>query len=265
MLKAGTISKGTETCFRLREFILDWIYGVHAVQTMLKSSPHRIVEVHMQAGRFDDRLQKIHNLAEQHGINKQLVGVRKLDARVNGRHQGVIALCRPGEAFDESFLFKIFEQHGPDTFFLMLDGVTDPHNLGACLRSADGAGVHAVIVPKDNSVGLTPIVQKVACGAAESVPLVSVTNLTRTIKKLQELGIWVVGTTEKSEQTLYQTNLSGPITLIMGAEGVGMRNLTQKQCDFLTKLPMQGQVESLNVSVAAGICLYEIRRQRNYS
>jgi 23S rRNA (guanosine2251-2'-O)-methyltransferase len=219
----------------------------------------------MQAGRFDDRLQKIHNLAEQHGINKQLVGVRKLDARVNGRHQGVIALCRPGEALDESFLLKIFEQHGPDTFFLMLDGVTDPHNLGACLRSADGAGVHAVIVPKDNSVGLTPIVQKVACGAAESVPLVSVTNLTRTIKKLQELGIWVVGTTEKSEQTLYQTNLSGPITLIMGAEGVGMRNLTQKQCDFLTKLPMQGQVESLNVSVAAGICLYEIRRQRNYS
>ena len=218
----------------------------------------------MQAGRTDDRLQKIHNLVEQHGIHKQLVGVKKLDSRVSGSHQGVIALCRPGEALDESLLLKLFEQYGSQVFFLILDGVTDPHNLGACLRSADGAGVHAVIIPKDNAVGLTPVVQKVACGAAESVPLVPVTNLTRTIKKLKSLGIWVVGTTENAGQTIYETNLSGPITLVMGAEGVGMRNLTTKQCDFLANIPMKGQVRSLNVSVAAGICLYEIGRQRSY-
>ena len=243
---------------------MDWIYGVHAVQTMLKASPQRVIEVHMQAGRTDDRLQKIHNLVEKHGIHKQLVGVKKLDSRVSGSHQGVIALCRPGVALDESLLLKLFEQYGSQIFFLILDGVTDPHNLGACLRSADGAGVHAVIIPKDNAVGLTPVVQKVACGAAESVPLVPVTNLTRTIKKLKSLGIWVVGTTGNAGQTIYETNLSGPITLVMGAEGVGMRDLTTKQCDFLANIPMKGQVGSLNVSVAAGICLYEIGRQRSY-
>lgn len=243
---------------------MDWIYGVHAVQTMLKASPQRVIEVHMQAGRTDDRLQKIHNLVEKHGIHKQLVGVKKLDSRVSGSHQGVIALCRPGVALDESLLLKLFEQYGSQVFFLILDGVTDPHNLGACLRSADGAGVHAVIIPKDNAVGLTPVVQKVACGAAESVPLVPVTNLTRTIKKLKSLGIWVVGTTGNAGQTIYETNLSGPITLVMGAEGVGMRDLTTKQCDFLANIPMKGQVGSLNVSVAAGICLYEIGRQRSY-
>ena len=243
---------------------MDWIYGVHAVQTMLKASPQRVIEVHMQVGRTDDRLQKIHNLVEKHGIHKQLVGVKKLDSRVSGSHQGVIALCRPGVALDESLLLKLFEQYGSQIFFLILDGVTDPHNLGACLRSADGGGVHAVIIPKDNAVGLTPVVQKVACGAAESVPLVPVTNLTRTIKKLKSLGIWVVGTTGNAGQTIYETNLSGPITLVMGAEGVGMRDLTTKQCDFLANIPMKGQVESLNVSVATGICLYEIRRQRSF-
>ena len=185
---------------------MDWIYGVHAVQTMLKASPQRVIEVHMQVGRTDDRLQKIHNLVEKHGIHKQLVGVKKLDSRVSGSHQGVIALCRPGVALDESLLLKLFEQYGSQIFFLILDGVTDPHNLGACLRSADGAGVHAVIIPKDNAVGLTPVVQKVACGAAESVPLVPVTNLTRTIKKLKSLGIWVVGTTGNAGQTIYETN-----------------------------------------------------------
>ena len=181
---------------------MDWIYGVHAVQTMLKASPQRVIEVHMQAGRTDDRLQKIHNLVEQHGIHKQLVGVKKLDSRVSGSHQGVIALCRPGVALDESLLLKLFEQYGSQVFFLILDGVTDPHNLGACLRSADGAGVHAVIIPKDNAVGLTPVAQKVACGAAESVPLVPVTNLTRTIKKLKSLGIWAVSYTHLTLPTI---------------------------------------------------------------
>jgi len=157
---------------------------------------------------------------------------------------------------------QLAEKHGASSFFLMLDGVTDPHNLGACLRSADGAGVHAVIVPKDNSVGLTPIVQKVACGAAESIPLVTVTNLTRTLDKLQQQGCWVVGTDGEADQTIYELDLTGPTVIVMGAEGDGMRQLTRKQCDFLAKLPMAGGVESLNVSVATGICLFEAVRQR---
>lgn len=230
---------------------------------MLKSAPQRVAEIQVQSGRRDDRLQKIYNLAEQHGILLQSVTSKKLDAKVQGRHQGVIALCRPGETRDESFLVDLAEQQGPQSFFLMLDGVTDPHNLGACLRSADAAGVHAVIVPKDNSVGLTPVVQKVACGAAESVPLVAVTNLTRTLDKLQQLGIWAVGTTGEASDSLYKMDLTGAIVLVMGAEGDGMRQLTSKQCDFLANLPMAGEVESLNVSVATGVCLFEIVRQRS--
>jgi 23S rRNA (guanosine2251-2'-O)-methyltransferase len=173
-----------------------------------------------------------------------------------------MALCSPGETYDEGFLLKLAEEKGRDAFFLMLDGVTDPHNLGACLRSADGAGVDAVIVPKDNSVGLTPVVTKVACGAAETVPLIMVTNLSRTLEKLQQQGAWVVGTAGEAEQYIYDMDLTGPMVLVMGAEGGGLRQLTRKQCDFLAKLPMAGEVSSLNVSVAAGVCLFEVVRQR---
>jgi len=154
------------------------------------------------------------------------------------------------------------EKQGNKALFLVLDGVTDPHNLGACLRSADGAGVHAVIVPKDNSVGLTPVVQKVACGAAESMPLVMVTNLTRTLEKLQQAGAWVVGAAGEADQFIYDLDLTGPLVLVMGAEGKGIRQLTRKQCDYLAKLPMAGEVSSLNVSVATGVCLFEVVRQR---
>lgn len=241
---------------------MDWIYGIHAVHTMLKSAPQRVKELYVQRGRLDDRLQKIHKLAEQHGVALQWATVKQLDGKAEGRHQGVMALCSPGETYDESFLLKLAEERGGDAFFLMLDGVTDPHNLGACLRAADGAGVQAVIVPKDNSVGLTPVVSKVACGAAETMPLVMVTNLTRTLEKLQQQGAWVVGTTGDAEQLIYDIDLKGPMVLVMGAEGTGMRQLTQKQCDFLVKLPMAGGVSSLNVSVATGICLYEVVRQR---
>ena len=244
---------------------MDWIYGIHAVHTMLKSAPQRVSELHVQRGRLDDRLQKIHKLAEQHGVALQWATVKQLDGKAEGRHQGVMALCSPGETYDESFLLKLAEEKGRDAFFLMLDGVTDPHNLGACLRAADGAGVQAVIVPKDNSVGLTPVVSKVACGAAETMPLVMVTNLTRTLEKLQQQGAWVVGTTGEAEQLIYDIDLTGPMVLVMGAEGPGMRQLTQKQCDFLAKLPMEGEVSSLNVSVATGICLYEVVRQRRSS
>ena len=244
---------------------MDWIYGIHAVHTMLKSAPQRVKELYVQRGRLDDRLQKIHKLAEQHGVALQWATVKQLDGKAEGRHQGVMALCSPGETYDESFLLKLAEERGGDAFFLMLDGVTDPHNLGACLRAADGAGVQAVIVPKDNSVGLTPVVSKVACGAAETMPLVMVTNLTRTLEKLQQQGAWVVGTTGDAEQLIYDIDLKGPMVLVMGAEGAGMRQLTQKQCDFLVKLPMAGEVSSLNVSVATGICLYEVVRQRTIS
>ena len=244
---------------------MDWIYGIHAVHTMLKSAPQRVKELYVQRGRLDDRLQKIHKLAEQHGVALQWATVKQLDGKAEGRHQGVMALCSPGETYDESFLLKLAEERGGDAFFLMLDGVTDPHNLGACLRAADGAGVQAVIVPKDNSVGLTPVVSKVACGAAETMPLVMVTNLTRTLEKLQQQGAWVVGTTGDAEQLIYHIDLKGPMVLVMGAEGTGMRQLTQKQCDFLVKLPMAGGVSSLNVSVATGICLYEVVRQRTNS
>ena len=241
---------------------MDWIYGIHAVQTMLKSAPQRVKELHVQRGRTDDRLQKIHKLAEQHGVTLQWATVKQLDGKAEGRHQGVMALCSPGQTYDEGFLLDLAKQKGQNTFFLMLDGVTDPHNLGACLRSADGAGVDAVIVPKDNSVGLTPVVSKVACGAAETMPLVMVTNLTRTLEKLQEQGAWVVGTAGEAERYIYDLDLKGPIVLVMGAEGAGMRQLTRKQCDFLGKLPMAGEVSSLNVSVATGVCLFEVVRQR---
>ena len=241
---------------------MDWIYGIHAVHTMLKSAPQRVKELYVQRGRLDDRLKKIHKLAEQHGVALQWATVKQLDGKAESRHQGVMALCSPGETYDESFLLKLAKERGGDAFFLMLDGVTDPHNLGACLRAADGAGVQAVIVPKDNSVGLTPVVSKVACGAAETMPLVMVTNLTRTLEKLQQQGAWVVGTTGDAEQLIYDIDLKGPMVLVMGAEGTGMRQLTQKQCDFLVKLPMAGGVSSLNVSVATGICLYEVVRQR---
>ena len=182
---------------------------------------------------------------------------------VEGRHQGVVALCKQGQTYDEAYLDKLVDEQGQSVFFLMLDGVTDPHNLGACLRSAEGAGVQAVIVPKDNSVGITPVVSKVASGAAETIPLIVVTNLSRTLKNLQQRGVWSVGTTGDAQQTIYQVDLKGPIVMVMGSEGAGMRQLVRKQCDFLAKLPMAGEVSSLNVSVATGICLFEAVRQRS--
>ena len=162
---------------------------------------------------------------------------------------------------DEADLDAVLNKQS-EPFLLVLDGVTDPHNIGACLRTADAAGVHAVIVPKDKSAGLTATARKVACGAAESVPLIQVTNLSRTLKHLQDKGVWVIGTAGEAEQLIYQVDLKGPTALVMGAEGKGMRRLTREHCDQLVKLPMAGAVSSLNVSVATGVCLYEIVRQR---
>lgn len=241
-----------------------WVFGLHSVQAILKTSADKVRELKVLKGREDQRLQKVLNLAELNGIPISRASRAELDALSgeDGRHQGVAARCESAEIQDEHFLLSLLEQLSVPPFLLVLDGVTDPHNLGACLRSADAAGVQAVIVPKDNSVGLTPTVQKVASGAAETVPLVVVTNLARTLKQLQDLGLWIVGTAGEAEQLVYDADLKGPLVLVMGAEEKGMRRLTREHCDSLVKLPMAGSVSSLNVSVAAGICLFEAVRQR---
>ena len=185
-----------------------------------------------------------------------------MDVWVEGVHQGVVADVSPSQVWGEAMLDELLDRTEGAPLLLVLDGVTDPHNLGACLRSADAAGALAVIVPKDKSATLTPTVRKVACGAAEVIPLVAVTNLARTLEKLQQRGLWVVGTAGEAEVSIYDQDLTGPTILIMGAEGKGMRRLTREHCDYLVKLPMAGSVSSLNVSVATGVCLFEAQRQR---
>lgn len=239
------------------------IYGLHAVQALLKSAPQRVLEIYVLQGRNDQRLQKITHAAQVNDIACQQVSRSKLDEFTNDEnHQGVVAVCTPGETYDEAWLFALLERLDEPAFLLILDGVTDPHNLGACIRSAEAAGVHAVIAPKDKSAGLTPIARKVACGAAEVLPFVPVTNLARTLKKLQEKGIWLFGAAGEAEQSIFVTSLTGPIGILMGAEGDGLRRLTQETCDQLMNIPMAGSVSSLNVSVATGICLFEAVRQR---
>ena len=242
-----------------------WQYGLHAVQALLKTSPDRVLELRLQRGRDDERIKKIVQMAERHGTPVVWVNRKEMDRAAEGRHQGVMALCKGGEVRDEHYLMKFLDGLGRPPFLLVLDGVTDPHNLGACLRSADAAGVDAVIAPKDRSVGITPTVSKVACGAAESVPFVVVTNLARTLKELQQRGVWVVGTAGEAQQMVYDADLKGPLALVMGAEEKGMRRLTREHCDALVKLPMAGAVSSLNVSVATGVCLFEAVRQRAVS
>tara|TARA_R110001583_G_scaffold296_4_gene2681 strand:+ start:6981 stop:7742 length:762 start_codon:yes stop_codon:yes gene_type:complete len=241
-------------------------FGIHAVNALLESAPERFIEMWLLKGRDDERLLPIINLARKYGIPAQMVQRRVLDDKSEGeQHQGVVARVKPGKVLTENDLDDIInaaEKKDIPPFLLILDGVTDPHNLGACLRNADAAGVQAIIVPKDNAAKVTATVRKVAVGAAESVPLVQVTNLARTMKHLQEMGVWIVGTAGETDTCLYDVKLSGPMALVMGAEGKGMRRLTRENCDQLVKLPMAGSVSSLNVSVATGICLFEMVRQR---
>lgn len=240
----------------------EWLYGIHALESVMSQEPERLIEMWVLKGRDDTRLNKVVNQARRFGIAIQFCNRKTLDDKVNGeQHQGLVARAKPGKQFDEKDLADIIERVDAP-LLLVLDGVTDPHNLGACLRTADAAGVSAVVVPKDNSAGLNPTVRKVACGAAEVVPLIQVTNLSRTLRDIQQQGVWVIGTAGEATQTLYQTKVSGPTALVMGAEGKGMRRLTRENCDELVKLPMAGSVSSLNVSVATGICLYEMVRQR---
>ncbi|MFT5578462.1 MAG: 23S rRNA (guanosine2251-2'-O)-methyltransferase [Paraglaciecola psychrophila] len=238
------------------------VFGIHAVEALLQRQSNQIEMLWLQQGRADERMQSLAEHARALGIRCEQLPRDELDKKVEGSHQGVIALCKPAQVLRERDLVAILEALEKPPLLLILDGVTDPHNLGACLRSADAAGVDAVIAPKDNSASLNATVRKVACGAAEVVPFIQVTNLVRTMKDLQQRGVWITGTTGDAEQGLFEADLRGPVALVMGAEGKGMRRLTTEHCDYLVKLPMAGSVSSLNVSVATGISLFEIVRQR---
>ncbi len=244
---------------------LEKIYGVHAVEALLRFHPKRVKQIWLSEGRSEPRVQALLALAAEYRVSVGQAERREMDTWVEGVHQGVVAEVSPSQVWGEAMLEELLERTEKVPLLLVLDGVTDPHNLGACLRTADAAGALAVIVPKDKSATLTAAVRKVACGAAEVIPLVAVTNLARTLEKLQQRGLWVVGTAGEAEQELYQQDMTGPTVLVMGAEGKGMRRLTREHCDFLVKLPMAGSVSSLNVSVATGVCLFEIVRQRSVS
>jgi len=239
------------------------IYGMHAVDALLDRQPERVIEIYALKGRDDERLHQVLNKAKEWGVSVQFMQRKALDEKSDGeQHQGIIARVKAAKVLTDNDLYPILAALDVPPFLLILDGVTDPHNLGACLRSAEAAGVHAVIIPKDNSASLTPVVRKVACGAAESIPLIHVTNLARAMRALQDKGIWIYGTAGEAEQNIYDCKLTSGMALAMGAEGKGLRRLTREHCDELIKLPMAGEVSSLNVSVAAGVCLFEVVRQR---
>ncbi|MCF1426506.1 MAG: 23S rRNA (guanosine(2251)-2'-O)-methyltransferase RlmB [Shewanella sp.] len=238
------------------------IFGIHAVESVLKRSPERVLELFLMQGRLDERVAPLVRLATEYGISMPQTSRKVLDEKAGStQHQGIIARVKPARALNEHDLDDLLAATELP-FLLILDGVTDPHNLGACLRNADAAGVHGIIVPKDNAVSLTATVSKVACGAAETVPLFQVTNLARTMRHLQDKGVWIIGTAGEADCNLYQADLKGSLAVAMGAEGKGLRRLTRECCDTLVSIPMAGSVSSLNVSVATGICLFEVVRQR---
>lgn len=241
---------------------LEQVYGIHAVEALLTHHPKRIKQLLLASGRQDASITALRDKAQAARAEVRQVERKELDELADGVHQGVLARVSPSQIWGENMLNELLQRASEPPLLLVLDGVTDPHNLGACLRTADAAGVHAVIIPKDKSATLNATVRKVACGAAEVVPLVAVTNLARTLQKLQKAGVWIAGTAGEAKANIYQQDLSGPLALVMGAEGKGMRRLTRENCDYLVKLPMLGSVSSLNVSVATGVCLFEIRRQR---
>jgi len=247
---------------------IQYIYGFHAIKNLLQSENHIAVEkIYLLQGRKDERGCEIINLAKKNNIDHEFSSRVVLDKLTHfATHQGFVAVMGESNTDDdilvsgnsENDLELLAQRVAQRAFFLVLDGVQDPHNLGACLRVANAAGVHAVIVPKDNAVGLTDTVRKVACGAAESTPLFVVTNLARTLRMLRDQGVWIYGMASEAENNIYQAKLTPPLALVVGAEEKGLRRLTRDLCDHLVNLPMLGDVESLNVSVAAGIGLYEV-------
>ena len=249
------------------------LFGFHALGVRLKTAPQSIIELYFEPSRRDARMRQFLDRAGEAGIKLIESDGARLSKMCGGHgHQGVAARVHPVaqvhsldellENLEAANLDLPPEQRTPP-LILVLDGVTDPHNLGACLRVADGAGAHAVIAPKDHAAGINATVAKVASGAAETVPYFMVTNLARTLNELKERDIWIIGTSDTAPKTLYETDLKGPVALVLGAEGAGMRQLTAKTCDALVSIPMRGAVESLNVSVASGVCLYEALRQRS--
>jgi 23S rRNA (guanosine2251-2'-O)-methyltransferase len=241
----------------------EWVYGLHAVQALLKRHPDRVLELKLAERRDDPRMRAIEALAREHGTKVQRVDAQALQAALGDvTHQGVAAEMVPLAPWSEDDLISAIGAT-PSPLVLALDGVQDPHNLGACLRTADACGALAVVVPKDRAASLSPVVRKVAAGAAESVPLVTVTNLVRTLKLLKEADLWVTGADADASATPAEVDFTGGTVLVMGAEGAGLRQLTRQTCDHMVRLPQLGTVESLNVSVAAGMLLYEVVRQRS--
>lgn len=237
------------------------LQGFHAVEAQLRRDPASVVELLADDSRADGRMRDLLSRAAGSGVRVVRIPRERLDALApGGHHQGVTARVSEGGGAPD--LRSLIESAAEPPLVLVLDGVQDPHNLGACLRSADAFGVTAVVVPKDRAAGMSPVVSKVASGAAESVPFFAVTNLARALREIQELGVWVVGTDDQAEADLYGADLAGPLAWVLGAEGTGLRRLTRETCDLRVRIPMLGAVESLNVSVACGICLFEARRQR---
>jgi 23S rRNA (guanosine2251-2'-O)-methyltransferase len=239
------------------------LFGLHAVRAVLTHQAERVHGLWIQDTRHDRRLEELIALAQTHGIAPQPASRHELDRLAGGsRHQGVVVDVEMPPMRTDKALPDFLDRLEAPPFLLVLDGVQDPHNLGACLRSADAAGVDAVIMPRDRAVGLTPVVVKVACGAAETVPVFAVTNLARSLRLLKERGVWIYGGAGGAENSLYNADLRGPLALVLGSEGKGIRRLTREHCDGLLQIPMGGRVESLNVSVAVGIFLFEAKRQR---
>ena len=238
--------------------------GWHAVLALLERAPERVLDIWIDRARKGERREQLLKAAKNAGIKVQEATSEALDTRLgDDRHQGVVARCRAPAERTEVELPEFLEGLKQAPLLLVLDGVQDPHNLGACLRSADAAGVHAVILPRDNAAPITPVVRKVASGAAETVPVFRVTNLARVLDMLKNAGVWLVGASGDGDKRIYDMDLQGPVALVLGAEEKGMRRLTRDKCDFLAHIPMAGSVESLNVSVATGICLFEAVRQRS--
>jgi 23S rRNA (guanosine2251-2'-O)-methyltransferase len=239
------------------------VFGLHAIRTLLQQHPQQASLLLLQKGRDDARATELMQLAQAAGVRVEWRDGAELTKLAGGdRHQGACIHVRPAATLGEGALDELLDRATSPPLLLVLDGVQDPHNLGACLRTADAAGATAVIVPRDRAAGMSPTVRKVASGAAETMPLIQVVNLARTLRWLKERNIWIIGTDDQAPKSLYQSELTGPLALVLGAEGAGLRRLTRDNCDALVGIPMQGVVESLNVSVAAGVVLFEATRQR---
>lgn len=237
------------------------VAGFHAVTACLRHAPESIEALYVDGARRDGRMQQLLDRARAAGVRVTVSDAERLQRMAAGStHQGVVALA--GEAEMARSLDDILATVGAQTLLLLLDGVTDPRNLGACMRTAEAAGAQAVIVPRDRSASLTPVVAAAAAGAAETLPLIAVTNLARAMEEIREAGVWIVGAAGEAQRTVYEVDLTGPVAWALGAEGQGLRRLTREKCDWLASIPLQGRTGSLNVSVAAGVCLFETLRQR---